>query len=186
MSLLPSFSGLAVPWWIGYEPACRRPCERQGAGNCGFVNEKMRSLPGRIFRFSEAGPIPRPLRNCSCRRRKPGMSGRRESPRTAFRARRKSGRRPIPIIYIGEIIRPLFSQSGSGAVFVVVRAVSATLYRKTISPQTAQLSLLLLSLSMIGTTDGFLSDKSIRKLNDLVNTTLSMTPNPIFIGGGDF
>ena len=37
---------------------------------------------------------------------------------------------------------------------------------------------------MIGTTDGFLSDKSIRKLNDLVNTTLSMTPNPIFIGGG--
>ena len=34
---------------------------------------------------------------------------------------------------------------------------------------------------MIGTTDGFLSDKSIRKLNDLVNTTLSMTPNPIFI-----
>ena len=112
------------------------------------------------------------------------MSGRRESPRTAFRARRKSGRRPIPIIYIGEIIRPLFSQSGSGAVFVVVRAVSATPYRKTISPQTAQLSLLLLSLSMIGTTDGFLSDKSIRKLNDLVNTTLSMTPNPIFIGGG--
>ena len=78
------------------------------------------------------------------------MSGRRESPRTAFRARRKSGRRPIPIIYIGEIIRPLFSQSGSGAVFVVVRAVSATPYRKTISPQTAQLSLLLLSLSMIG------------------------------------
>lgn len=129
---------------------------------------------------------PRPLRNCSCRRRKPGMSGRRESPRTAFRARRKSGRRPIPIIYIGEIIRPLFSQSGSGAVFVVVRAVSATPYRKTISPQTAQLSLLLLSLSMIGTTDGFLSDKSIRKLNDLVNTTLSMTPNPIFIGGGKF
>lgn len=109
------------------------------------------------------------------------MSGRRESPRTAFRARRKSGRRPIPIIYIGEIIRPLFSQSGSGAVFVVVRAVSATPYRKTISPQTAQLSLLLLSLSMIGTTDGFLSDKSIRKLNDSVNTTLSMTPNPIFI-----
>ena len=39
---------------------------------------------------------------------------------------------------------------------------------------------------MIGTTDGFLSDKSIRKLNDLVNTTLSMTPNPIFIGGGIF
>jgi hypothetical protein len=89
-------------------------------------------------------------------------------------------------IYIGEIIRPLFSQSGSGAVFVVVRAVSATPYRKTISPQTAQLSLLLLSLSMIGTTDGFLSDKSIRKLNDLVNTTLSMTPNPIFIRGGEF
>ena len=39
---------------------------------------------------------------------------------------------------------------------------------------------------MIGTTDGFLSDKSIRKLNDSVNTTLSMTPNPIFIGGGNF
>ena len=32
MSLLPSFSGLAVPWWIGCEPACRRPCERQGVG----------------------------------------------------------------------------------------------------------------------------------------------------------
>ena len=27
----------------------------RGSGNCGFVNEKMRSLPGRIFRFSEAG-----------------------------------------------------------------------------------------------------------------------------------
>mgnify|MGYP000058426602 FL=1 len=39
---------------------------------------------------------------------------------------------------------------------------------------------------MIGITDGFLSDKSIRKLNDSVNTTLSMTPNPIFIGGGEF
>lgn len=36
---------------------------------------------------------------------------------------------------------------------------------------------------MIGTTDGFLSDKSIRKLNDSVNITLSMTPNPIFIEG---
>ncbi len=30
----------------------------------------------------------------------------------------------------------------------------------------------------------FLVRQSIRKLNDLVNTTLSMTPNPIFIGGG--
>jgi len=153
-----------------------------------FFETALRNAAGRSFSGLRLAfrAAPRPLRNCSCRRRKPGMSGRRESPRTAFRARRKSGRRPIPIIYIGEIIRPLFSQSGSGAVFVVVRAVSATPYRKTISPQTAQLSLLLLSLSMIGTTDGFLSDKSIRKLNDLVNTTLSMTPNPIFIGGGKF
>ena len=151
-----------------------------------FFETALRNAAGRSFSGLRLAfrAAPRPLRNCSCRRRKPGMSGRRESPRTAFRARRKSGRRPIPIIYIGEIIRPLFSQSGSGAVFVVVRAVSATPYRKTISPQTAQLSLLLLSLSMIGTTDGFLSDKSIRKLNDSVNTTLSMTPNPIFIGGG--
>lgn len=153
-----------------------------------FFETALRNAAGRSFSGLRLAfrAAPRPLRNCSCRRRKPGMSGRRESPRTAFRARRKSGRRPIPIIYIGEIIRPLFSQSGSGAVFVVVRAVSATPYRKTISPQTAQLSLLLLSLSMIGTTDGFLSDKSIRKLNDSVNTTLSMTPNPIFIGGGNF
>ena len=153
-----------------------------------FFETALRNAAGRSFSGLRLAfrAAPRPLRNCSCRRRKPGMSGRRESPRTAFRARRKSGRRPIPIIYIGEIIRPLFSQSGSGAVFVVVRAVSATPYRKTISPQTAQLSLLLLSLSMIGTTDGFLSDKSIRKLNDSVNTTLSMTPNPIFIGGGEF
>lgn len=115
-----------------------------------FFETALRNAAGRSFSGLRLAfrAAPRPLRNCSCRRRKPGMSGRRESPRTAFRARRKSGRRPIPIIYIGEIIRPLFSQSGSGAVFVVVRAVSATPYRKTISPQTAQLSLLLLFLSV--------------------------------------
>ena len=115
-----------------------------------FFETALRNAAGRSFSGLRLAfrAAPRPLRNCSCRRRKPGMSGRRESPRTAFRARRKSGRRPIPIIYIGEIIRPLFSQSGSGAVFVVVRAVSATPYRKTISPQTAQLSLLFVFLSV--------------------------------------
>jgi len=65
---------------------------------------------------------------------------------------------------MGEIIRPLFLQSGSRADFVSGRPVSAAPYRKTISQQTAQLSLLLLSLSMIGTTGGFLSDKSIREI----------------------
>jgi len=65
---------------------------------------------------------------------------------------------------MGEIIRPLFWQSGSRAGFVSGRSVSAGPYRKTISQQTAQLSLLLLSLSMIGTTGGFLSDKSIREI----------------------
>ena len=97
----------------------------------------------------------------------------------------KSCRRRIPIIYRRNHPSPLL-QSGSGAVFVAERAVSVTPYRKTISPQTTQLLFLSLSLSKIGIIDGFLSDKSIRKLNDSVNTTLSMTPNPIFIGGGNF
>ena len=151
-----------------------------------FFETALRNAAGRSFSGLRLAfrAAPRPLRNCSCRRRKPGMSGRRESPRTAFRARRKSGRRPIPIIYIGEIIRPLFSQSGSGAVFVVVRAVSATPYRKTISPQTAQLSLLLLSLSMIGTTDGFLSDKSIREIGKFIKYNIISDFHSDFHRGG--
>ena len=42
---------------------------------------------------------------------------------------------------------------------------------------------------MIGTTDGFLSDKSIRKLNDLVNTKYNIindSQSDFYRGGGNF
>ena len=81
-----------------------------------FFETALRNAAGRSFSGLRLAfrAAPRPLRNCSCRRRKPGMSGRRESPRTAFRARRKSGRRPIPIIYRRNHPSPLFAKRFRG------------------------------------------------------------------------